>query len=230
MELDPTVVEAATQAMGLPTSLPNLRLHCADGAAFLRERRQVQQAQQAQQPYDVLFMDTFDGEDEVPAALCTPGGRTWCLLESAGLHLRLCLRRHVPAVAPDWGQCCATAEFAADVAAALHPGHGCFLLNLHSLEEAHGQGRGGAAVSAFRKALLGSSSSSSTGSSGGSCFAVAAQRQRNVCVAIARGLALPADRSAARRWLLFEAGRVAEEAGFRFPAGSRACRNYTPLA
>ncbi len=132
------------------------------------------------------------------------------------------------------------------MAAALHPGHGTFLLNLHSVEEASDP-QGPAA--AFAAALLGasgsqgaancgsgigSSGSSSSGSSnssaaGGSSFAVAAQRQRNACVAVALGLSLPADRAAARRWLFFEAVRVAEAAGYRFPAGSRACRNLLPL-
>ena len=74
VELDPAVVAAATQAMGLPTHLPSLRLHCADAAAFLREQQAGgQRQQQQQQPYDLVFMDAFDGEDNVPAALCTPG-------------------------------------------------------------------------------------------------------------------------------------------------------------
>ena len=75
----------------------------------------------------------------------------------------------------------------------------------------------------------GSSSSSSSDGSGGACFAVAAQRQRNVCVAVARGLALPADPSAAQRCLQCEAQRAAEAAGYRFPAGSRACRQLQLL-
>lgn len=101
MEIDPAVVAAATRAMGLPTDLPNLRLHCADAASFLTGRRRSsegrqqqgrqqqdeqqqdgqqqqedQQQQQGQQPYDIMFMDAFDGEDDVPAALCTPGERS----------------------------------------------------------------------------------------------------------------------------------------------------------
>lgn len=113
------------------------------------------------------------------------------------------------------------AEFAAQVAAALHPSHGCFLLNLHSLEDRE-------LVSTFRSALLGSGSNGS--SSGGSCFSVATQRQRNVCVALARGLQMPpGDQAAARRWLFFEAQRVAAAAGYRFPASDRACRSYQAL-
>lgn len=115
------------------------------------------------------------------------------------------------------------AEFAAALGAALHPGHGCFLLNLHSLEGPH-------PVATFKNGLLGgawsadSSDSNGPSASSGTCFAVAAQRQRNVCVVVARGLALPADQAAAGRLLLSEAQRVAEAAGYRFPAGSRACR------
>ncbi len=114
------------------------------------------------------------------------------------------------------------AEFAAALGAALHPGHGCFLLNLHSLEGPH-------PVATFKNGLLGGAWSADSDSNGpsassGTCFAVAAQRQRNVCVVVARGLALPADQAAAGRLLLSEAQRVAEAAGYRFPAGSRACR------
>jgi len=84
--------------MGLPTDLPNLRLHTADAAHFLQQRRQrqrqasgggsnsssggstqgqqqqQQQQQDEEQAYDLVFMDAFDGQDDVPAALCTPGG------------------------------------------------------------------------------------------------------------------------------------------------------------
>ncbi|KAL4420428.1 hypothetical protein ABPG75_010084 [Micractinium tetrahymenae] len=198
VEIDPAVVAAATQAMGLPTDLPNLRLHCADAAAFLRGRRHgagSRQGGQQERPFDLVFMDAFDGADDVPAALCTP-------------------------------------DFAAELGAALHPGHGCFLLNLHSLE-------GLQPVATFKAALLGGSSHASgsshgnggsgSGAGSGSCFAVAAQRQRNVCVAVVRGLALPADHAAARRWLFCEAQRVAEAAGYRFPVGSRASRQLQML-
>ncbi|EFN52903.1 hypothetical protein CHLNCDRAFT_138459 [Chlorella variabilis] len=175
VELDPAVVAAATRAMGLPAALPSLRLHTADAAAFLRERCGGHQGQ-AQPPYDLVFMDAYDGSDDVPATLCTPG-----------------------------------ASFARLVASALHPSHGCFLVNLHSMEDR-------ATVTAFKAHVLG------TGS--GSCFAVGTQRQDNVCVAVARGLRLPAS---AREELRRAAAAVAGDAGFLFPAGSRACKDYQPL-
>ena len=121
---------------------------------------------------------------------------------------------------------------------ALHPRHGCFLLNLHSVD-------GRETIATFREALLGSgggggggraspplppSSGSGSGSGGGgSCFAVSSQRQLNVCIAVARGLELPAEGGAARERLKQVAAFVAAEAGYRFPAGGRASRGYQPL-
>lgn len=70
------MVAAATLAMGLPTSLPNLRLHTADAAAFLAPS--MQQQGQGHAPYDLVFMDCFDGGDNVPAALCNNGERCAC--------------------------------------------------------------------------------------------------------------------------------------------------------
>lgn len=77
-------------------------------------------------------------------------------------------------------------------------------------------------MAAMRAALLG-------GSAGGTCFAVAAQRQQNVCVASARGLALPDAPAAAQRVLGAEAARVAEDAAFPFPSEKRACHEYRSL-
>lgn len=94
VELDPAVVAAAMAAMGLPADHPRLRLHTADAAAFLRawRRRRQQQDQQQQhpqpkeqqqpgagwqqpsaEPWDLIIQDTFDGQDAIPAALCTQG-------------------------------------------------------------------------------------------------------------------------------------------------------------
>ena len=277
--------------MGLPADLPNLRLHCADAAAFLRQRlanggpgqqaqaqqaqqvqaqqqqqqaqqvqaqQQQQQAQQVQaqqqqqaqqegmQPYDLIYMDTFDGDDNVPATLRTPGvlgycgAATPCLVAWQGGAARLPRHTRASSHSAARSRCAphgpsrrpsapTPAEFAAQVAAALHPAHGCFLLNLHSLDDRR-------LVGTFRSALLlgdgssGGGDASSSSGSGGSCFAVSAQRQRNVCVALSRGLQMPrGDAAAARRWLFFEAQRVAEATGYRFPAGSRACQAYQPL-
>lgn len=139
------------------------------------------------------------------------------------------------------------AEFARLVGSALHPEHGCFLLNLHSVDgrdtianfreallgSAHSAGNGiggiGASHTASSNGSSSSPSSSSSGTSGGSCFVVSTQRQLNVCIAVARGLELPADSSAARERLKQVAAFVADEAGYRFPAGGRASRGFQPL-
>ena len=131
--------------------------------------------------------------------------------------------KHNLSISPD---CClpcpALAEFAGLVGSALHPRHGCFLLNLHSVD-------GRETIAAFKEALLGSSSSSTASSSSGSCFAVSSQRQLNVCITVARGLELPADGGAARERLKQVAAYAAAEAGYRFPAGGRASRGYQAL-
>jgi spermidine synthase len=76
IELDPAVVAAATHAMGLPGDLPALDVHTADAAAFLRERvAQLGKSGDQQALYDLIVMDTFDGEDNVPATLCTAGNQ-----------------------------------------------------------------------------------------------------------------------------------------------------------
>ena len=90
VEIDPVVVRAAVGAMGLPATLPNLRLHTADAARFVADAAAgvaCPPAAGAGGPsegggegrwYDLVAMDVFDGKDEVPAALRTPGARRWC--------------------------------------------------------------------------------------------------------------------------------------------------------
>eukprot|EP00887_Chlorella_sp_A99_P005280 scaffold1.g5280.t1 len=234
VEIDPVVVEAALEAMGFPPpgSHPRLRLHTADAAAFLLRRRgeeggeqarrggaeeRGQQVQRQRAPlFDLCFMDAFDGKDAVPAALCTP-------------------------------------EFASLVAGVLHPAHGVFLANLHSADHrgtiaafkaalfgGSGSGGGGSSggggadgAGAAPAAAAGArapaaSPATATGAASGSCFTVSTRRQGNCCAALARGLALPADGGAARQRLKEVAAYVAADAGYLFPAGSRACHGYRP--
>ena len=242
--------------MGFPANDPRLRLHTADALDFLAARKGPQP------PYDLVVMDAFDGEDSVPAALCTPGGcrqrgrwgREGCLascflpagmhlidvhfIQSCWTHARVHLTPRFPCAT------CRPAEFAASVASALHPRHGCFLLNMHSVDSRE-------TIATFKAALLGGDSSSAGGrdssssssdrdsSSGssqnssssraGSCFVLSTHRQLNVCLVVARGLALPSDTGAARRLLKDVASYVAGLAEYRFPAGRRAWRGYQPL-
>lgn len=85
VELDPAVMAAATQAMGLPTARPNLRLHTADGAAFVADHVARQRAAagagadggsapaEGAEYYDIVYVDAFDGQDRTPEALCSAG-------------------------------------------------------------------------------------------------------------------------------------------------------------
>lgn len=73
VELDAAVLEAGTAAMGLPTQRRNLRLHCADGAAWVARAAAAVRARE-QPPLDLVLLDAFDGGDAVPACFTQPGG------------------------------------------------------------------------------------------------------------------------------------------------------------
>ncbi|KAL4853379.1 Methyltransferase-like protein 13 [Chlorella vulgaris] len=274
VELDPAVVAAATSAMGLREQ-PTLRLHTADAAAFLAQRRRRQQGQQQQvgqqqrggqqQRRGQQQLGGLQKQDQQ----LLPGQQQVALHQTGHLHpqaehslhqsqLRLQhhhqqhqsqqhqqhwqhrQQQHGHAEHPlEQGQATpplydlvimdafdgadnvpatlCTPEFAELVASALHPQHGCFLLNMHSIVDQD-------TIAGFKLALLGSNSH--TGSTG-SFFAVRSRKQPNQCIVGARGLQLPAggEAHALRR----AATEVAAAAGFRFPAGSRACNGYQPL-
>jgi hypothetical protein len=103
VELDPVVVQAATAAMGFPldrwqphyisdtpsacglglllltlaqsAGRPNLTVHNQDGVAFLTDRaRGITSGNQP--PIDLLFLDVFNGADDIPAAFTAPGKPT----------------------------------------------------------------------------------------------------------------------------------------------------------
>lgn len=56
---------------------PNLLLHNEDGAAFLARRAQ-DVTRGSQPPIDLLFLDVFDGADDIPPAFTQPGMRHYC--------------------------------------------------------------------------------------------------------------------------------------------------------
>ena len=72
VELDAAVLEAATREMGLPADRPNLRLHCADGAAWMAATAHAVVAR-TEPPLDLVVLDAFDGDDAVPACFTQPG-------------------------------------------------------------------------------------------------------------------------------------------------------------
>ncbi|KAL0018982.1 hypothetical protein WJX79_006878 [Trebouxia sp. C0005] len=84
VELDPTVVTAATQCMGLPYSRSNLRLHTADAADYvLNLASQVHKG--LAEPLDIVFIDAFDGNDDIPDCFCDPDSEVLEALATA-LH------------------------------------------------------------------------------------------------------------------------------------------------
>eukprot|EP00873_Tetraselmis_striata_P011895 jgi/Tetstr1/432159/TSEL_021616.t1 len=65
VELDPVVIDAATQVMGLPAQQDNLCIHVQDAKNFVIESMQ----QEGEAVYDTIFMDVFDGDDNTPTSL-----------------------------------------------------------------------------------------------------------------------------------------------------------------
>ncbi|GAB4814121.1 hypothetical protein N2152v2_001167 [Parachlorella kessleri] len=255
VELDPVVLAAATQAMGLPTTLPNLRLHRADAFQFVRDFV-VQQQQHGQQErgrlYDLVLLDAFDGEDNVPEALCSPG---FAKLLAAALHPRhgaLVINMHNkdparPVILPGFllGRLAPPSDLGYDP------------------KSPTGQ-RIVQVATTFATAFQASSSPEGIGCSGGSggsrigvsrnggnngigdhsraegtvhrqqqvpvrAFTVSVPKQLNVEVVVARGLNLEQEAGLAGLQLKAMAAYVAGLAGYRFPAGRRAVRGFCEL-
>ncbi|CAL8469998.1 g9540 [Coccomyxa elongata] len=73
VDLDSAVLAAASQAMGFPLDKPGLEVHERDGVTFISERA-AEIASGASAPVDLLFLDVFDGDDQVPLAFKEAGG------------------------------------------------------------------------------------------------------------------------------------------------------------
>eukprot|EP00890_Picochlorum_soloecismus_P005458 jgi/Picsp_1/5913/NSC_03270-R1_s-adenosylmethionine-dependent methyltransferase domain-containing protein len=69
VEIDPMVIEAARSAMGFPEEGQHDRLdvHIIDACDFVKKRV----AEDKSQFYDVVYVDAFDGDDDVPDGLCS---------------------------------------------------------------------------------------------------------------------------------------------------------------
>ncbi|KAL3150255.1 hypothetical protein ABBQ32_000108 [Trebouxia sp. C0010 RCD-2024] len=68
VELDPLVVTAATDYMGFPSRRPNMQVHQGDAADYiLKAVSEVHQGRA--EPVDMVFVDAFDANDDVPASL-----------------------------------------------------------------------------------------------------------------------------------------------------------------
>jgi len=66
VEIDPVVIEAA-HVMGFPESHDRIHVHIEDAYKYLSRH-----VEEGREPYDVIYIDAFDGEDNVPGPLCTP--------------------------------------------------------------------------------------------------------------------------------------------------------------
>jgi len=69
VEIDPMVIQAARSAMGFPEEGQHDRLnvHVMDACDFVKKHV----AQEKSQFYDVIYVDAFDGDDDVPDGLCS---------------------------------------------------------------------------------------------------------------------------------------------------------------
>ena len=105
---------------------PNLRMHNEEGASFLARRaREVEIG--SREPIDLLFLDVFDGADDIPPAFTAPGMR--CSLVTSMLsHLFMRMARPIVTTACKAG---AGSKFLAHLSAALHPSHGTLVANMH---------------------------------------------------------------------------------------------------
>ena len=204
VEIDAVVVEAATQAMGLPLDLPNLNIVTQDAVEFLKQRVEKMKREEEEEEenvddfnsfksvllkYDVVYIDAFNGENSIPTAVCSE-------------------------------------EFAENVAAVVHPVHGMVLMNFHSTDFIEVAGR---FHSQLMMTTIMEDEDENRSSMKGCCFAVSTQKQLNVTVACARGLVLPADPELAKEWMKLGSTFVSHEAGFNFPTGARSKRGYMRL-
>jgi hypothetical protein len=218
-EIDPVVVEAAIEVMGLPVNdLPNLKLFTEDAFDFINARcgggggnsRKLINPPSISNSgvsgststntniddgtsilYDVVCIDAFDGDDNVPMQLCSE-------------------------------------KFAAMLGRLLNGKHGTVLMNLHTTADVAGIGK------IFYESLIGTDSTinidnSTVNISTGCCFTVDTQKQRNVTLACCRGLDLPLNDIEAKERLRYAGVYVGHESGYRFPAGVRAERGFERL-
>jgi hypothetical protein len=203
VEIDPVVVEAAIEFMGLPVNTQsNLTMHTQDAFDFINARcggtgngsesdgNTTNNSSPPSVYYDVVCIDAFDGEDNVPSQLVS-------------------------------------SHFAGMLGQLLDPRHGTLLVNLHDTMDVDSIGK-----LFYDSLVLGKSKddkNSGNSSKTGCCFVVDVQRQRNTVLACARGLDLPLNSEEAKNHLKYAAVYVGHESGYRFPAGVRAERNFKRL-
>lgn len=218
VEIDPVVVEAAIQVMGLPVAaLTNLNVYSQDGYEYLKSRSGGKNTPNVNNTvfYDVVCIDAFDGDDNIPAQLCTS--------EFADMLGTVLDRSH--------GTVLINLHDTNDVASIGKIYYGSLVLGGNYGSSGTGN-EYNSSTSAYNSTGIGS-----TGRSGstteyvrtGCCFTVETQKQRNLTLACARGLDLPLEMEAAKERLRYAGAYIGHESGYRFPAGVRADREFVRL-
>ena len=183
---------------------PRLRVHAADGAAFVAA---------AAAPYDLAVIDAFDGEDNVPPALTQPA---FLRHLAAALHPArgAALLNVHGGMRPD-ATASALASAAARARSMFAPA-----APLSARERGFDASTPQGAAAAAAAAALG-------GGVGGTAFTLAVARQDNVICAVARA-APPHARLAAA--LQAAAAAAGADAAVPFDCGARAVRGLCPAA
>ena len=205
VELDPEVIRAMPHC-GFHAAPPRLRLHAADGAAFVAAA-----AASGAPPYDLAVIDAFDGNDCVPATLTQPPflrNLAAVLHPSRGAAL---MNVH-GGLRPDaLASALAAAEASAQRALRVSAQPSVRERGFDAATPA------GAAAAAASAAL---------GSVGGAAFTLSVSHQDNVICAAAHGVppaALPSALAAA-------AAQAGVDADVPFDCGARAVRGLSPAA
>ncbi|KAL4519092.1 hypothetical protein Ndes2526A_g00197 [Nannochloris sp. 'desiccata'] len=210
VEIDPVVVEAAIQVMGLPVStLSNLRLHTRDAFEYLRsccgDGKNTANVDTPVFVYDVVCIDAFDGDDNIPAHLCSS--------EFADMLGRVLDTNH------------------GTVLVNLHETNDVSRIG-RTFYDALVLGDTGGRSGTGNEYIDNSSTTSSNtikDARTGCCFTIDTQKQGNLTLACARGLDLPLNVEKAKERLRYAGVYVGHESGYRFPAGARAEREFVRL-
>lgn len=218
IELDPTVVTAATQCMGLPYSRSNLRLHTADAADYvLNLAYQVHKG--LADPLDIVFIDAFDGNDDVPDCFCDPDSEVLEALATAlhPMHGSLIMNLHgggLPMPSALW---------------ALFSGWLPFSSKQESSGYHHSTDKGQAVLqiaATLRDKLLASPHDRQRVNDG--AFTLSVARQSNIAVVITRA-AKPDSTSSSAESFARCAEQAATAAGYLFDASTRARKGLSRI-
>jgi hypothetical protein len=216
VEIDPVVVEAAVQAMGLPVAtLTNLNLYIQDAYEYLKCRSGKKSTSTPNNEntdfYDVVCIDAFDGDDTIPAQLCSS--------EFADMLGTVLDKSH--------GTVLINVHDTNDVASIGNIYYGSLVLGSNGGSNGTGNEYDAFIGNADRRRR--SSNCTKENVRTGCCFTVDTQKQGNLTLACARGLELPMEVKAAKERLRYAGGYVGYESGYRFPAGVRAEREFVRL-